>query len=152
MQVLELWNKFSKFPGGRFLFSKFLGSFVPYTGSVHPEVLELSAGYAKVRIRDRKAHRNHLESIHAVALMNSAEIASGLALMTAIPKDARGILKSFSIDFSKKARGSLTSEAQQTPITSNEKKDYKIEVEVKDSSGDVVCSASALWRVGPKKS
>ncbi len=150
--ILETWKQFSRLPGGRFLFSRFIGRYIPYTGSIRADVLELSQGLARVGLKDRKSVRNHLDSIHAVALMNLSELTTGLAVTSALPKDYRAILKSFSIEYLKKARGTLKSEARFAlkPDVSD-KEDCEVQVEVRNEEDVVVCIARDIWRVGPSK-
>jgi acyl-coenzyme A thioesterase PaaI-like protein len=91
-----------------------------------------------------------MHSLHAVAVMNLAEVTSGLALSYALPADARAILTGLSIEYLKKARGRLTAEsALQQPDTS-ERREYEFESVVRDSEGDVVARAQARWLVGPR--
>ncbi len=149
--VTEIWNRFETLPWGKRLFNRVFAYRVPYTGSIKPEVVSLGAGKALVRMKDRRPVRNHLNSIHAVALMNLCEAASGLALDSALPSDARAILRAYRIEFLAKARGTLSAESEVPPVPNNEKKDYEIVSEVKDTAGTVVCRAWATWRVGPKK-
>ena len=149
-RIRSLWRRFAPLPGGKRLFSVALGRLAPYTGTISPRVEELRDGYARVVMRDRRAVRNHLRSVHAIALMNLAEVTSGLALTYALPADARAILTGLSIDFLKKARGTLTAEASLEPPQTNERQEYEFESRIRDEVGDLVAIARARWLVGPK--
>ena len=147
--IRALWTRLHGVPGGKALFSLALARMVPYTGTIRPRVLELRAGYARVEMRDRRRVRNHLRSIHAVALANLAEVTSGLAVIYALPDAARGIPIGLAVDYLKKARGTLTAECECDVPDATTRGEHEIEVVVRDAGGDVVVRARARWVIGP---
>ena len=131
------------------MFSKLLGWRVPYTGSVSPLVLELEPGHARVRIAERRALRQHLGSVHAIAIMNVAEVASGLAMLGALPEDMRGIVTKIGIEYFKKGRGVLEAESRCVIAPGLAEGEYDFHSEVKDAAGDLVARATVTWKLGP---
>jgi acyl-coenzyme A thioesterase PaaI-like protein len=81
--------------------------------------------------------------------MNLAELSTGLALNTGLPDDARAILTRLTIDYLKKARGTLTSQCSIEPPKTSERREVDVEAVICDASGDVVAKAAARWLVGP---
>lgn len=149
--IREQWDRWSRRPGGKAVFSRLLSFVVPYSGTIGARVEELRPGYARASMRDRRRVRNHLRSVHAIALMNLAELATGLALNYALPDGARSILKGLSIDFTKKARGRLTAEATAPVLDAPEEREITVETSIRDEAGDVVATARASWLVGPRR-
>ena len=149
--IRSMWKLFSKLPDGKLLFSKPIGKAAPYTGTIGAEVVDMSPGYAKLQMKDRRKVRNHLNSVHAIALMNLAEATTGLAMSAGLPDGARGILKGLRMEYLKKARGLLTAECRTEVSDSLERRELEIEGEICDQSGVVVARAVATWVVGPLK-
>lgn len=151
MPLLDVWwKRLAPLPGGKRVFSWLLSWLVPYTGTVRPYVLELLPGHAKVRMADRRAVRNHLRSIHAVALANLAEVTSGLALTSGLPASARGIPISLSITYLKKARGTLVAQADVRIPDASKDAEHDFESVISDAAGEVVARATVRWRIGPR--
>ena len=149
--VRELWDRLSGLPGGKLVFSKAVGRAAPYTGTIGARVLELRVGYAKATISERRAIRNHLKCVHAVALINLAELTGNLALAYGMPDDARFIVRGLAMEYEKKARGTITATCEAPEVTSSEKTEYLVTVVLSDDSGDVVARATLTTLVGPKK-
>lgn len=149
--VRSLWDLLKRAPGGRRLFSTLLGQAAPYTGSIGARIEELGAGFARVTLRDRRRVRNHLGCIHAVALVNLAEVTGNAAMAYSLPDDARFIVAGLSIEYVKKARGRITGECRCPVPSSNAEQTYDVPVMLRDARGEVVATATLKTLVGPKK-
>lgn len=152
-EVIAKFKKISSFlkkvPGGPWIFSRLLGLFVPYAGPLRADVQEMVEGRAVVTMRERRAIRNHLNSIHAVALANLGELTANLALMTLCPPEGRFIVTRMEVDYQKKARGLLTCSCdvpadlpwrtiERTAATST----------LVDEAGEVVTRVTVYWKLG----
>ncbi len=147
-RILKLWSRTSGMPGGRRLFNLLLGRMVPYSGSIRPEVVALEPGRAVVRIRDRRRVRNHLRSVHAIALANLGELTSGLAMTTALGAEYKAIVTHLEIGYLKKARGTLTATGLgQPPVGLTEPTDVVVTADINNSEGEEVARMKVTWRV-----
>jgi acyl-coenzyme A thioesterase PaaI-like protein len=147
-KLLGLWRRLAPLPGGPWLFSKLFGVMVPYSGSVGPRIRVLEPGHAEVEILDRRSNRNHLRSVHAIALMNLAEMTSGLAMMAALPPTVRGIVTNLSMTYHKKARGTIRAVARVAIPTVSEDRDFDVMAECFDREGALVATGNVRWRLG----
>jgi len=147
-RVLSLWRRCAGLPFGRALFSWMFGRQVPYSGSIGADVIELEPGHARLVLRDRGAVRNHLGSIHAVALTNLGELASGLAMTTALPAGVRGIVLRIETVYLKKARGTLLCDCRVTVPEVTGDLNHEVHAEIRDAGSDIVASVRVVWRLG----
>ena len=82
--------------------------------------------------------------------MNVGEIASGLTLVPALPAGARAILVGLSMEYLKKARGTITATCSYAGPVHLEKREHQLESVLTDEAGEVVARARARWLVGPE--
>lgn len=148
-RLLRLWRQLKPLPGGEWLFAKVFAHTVPYSGSVRPRIRVLEPGHAEVEIPDIRANRQHLGSVHAIALMNVAEMTSGLAMMAGLPSNVRGIVTSLSMTYHKKARGTIRAVSRVTVPSVTESREFQVLAECFDPSGTLVATGRVLWRLGP---
>ncbi len=149
-RVVTLWEKFGHSLIGRKTFNFMLGRIVPYSGSIKAEVISLGDGEVRISMKDRKAVRNHLKSIHAIALANLGEMASGLAMFSKVSDDTRAIVVDLEIKYIKKARGRLiaTGRAKPPEVIDAPTKSI-VEAQIKDAEGDVVATIKVHWLLSP---
>jgi acyl-coenzyme A thioesterase PaaI-like protein len=102
-------------------------------------------------MQDRRAVRNHVSSVHAIALANLGEVSTGLALMSGLPENARAIITQLSLEYLKKARGQIIAECDCTPPATSERQEIDVFSELRDEQGTLVARARARWLVGPRR-
>lgn len=148
-RLRRLWQRLERWPGGAWLFSRMVGWMAPYSGTIGSRVVALEPGRVRAVLRERRRVRNHLDSVHAVALVNLGELVTGLATLTALPAGTRGIVVGLEASYEKKARGRLTAECRtEVPEVTGPREHASI-AEIRDGAGDRVATVRATWRLAP---
>lgn len=150
-RLLAMWQRLRGLPGGRWLFSRMLGRMVPYSGTIGARVVTLEPGHAVLELEDRRKIRNHLASIHAIALANLGELTSGLATLTGLGGGVRGIVTRIEVEYRKKARGALRAEARVEIPTVSAPMDHEAVARIFDASNEIVAVVRAFWRLSPPR-
>lgn len=148
--ITDKWQRLSGLPGGRRLFSVLIGRYARYSGSIGARVEELSPGRSRVTLRDRAKVRNHLRSVHATALVTLGEMASGLAMMAAMPPKTRAIVTGLDIEYLKKARGPLTAHGAAPTPEGDQRREYVASASIRDAADREVARMRVRWLVGPE--
>lgn len=146
--IYRLWTWLSKVPSGRRLFSLLIRFVNPYSGKLGASILELEPGYCRATLDDRRRIRNHLDSIHAIALTNFGELVSGLAVISAMPDTLRGIPVAIHIEFLKKARGQLSAECRTQLPENIAPVLHRVEAEIKNREDHTVAVITVDWKIG----
>lgn len=151
-QALRLFRRLGRSSSGRWLFAKLICRRAPYFASIAPRIELLEPGRCIVQIRDRRAVRNHIGTVHAIALCNMAELAGGLATDATIPDAMRWIPKGMRVRYLAKARGTLTAAATVASVAdASVAQELQAHVDVRDLAGEVVFEADIAMWVSPRK-
>lgn len=153
----DLWRTTTGLPVvgpvvGRRIFSRLFALKAPYFGSIHPTVTELRPNYAAVVVPDRRSNRNHIGTVHAIALCNGLEMAMGALAEVSIPADKRWIPRGMEVTYTAKATSDITCIAETEPEQwTSDDPDLPVRVRgVRDDGTVVVEGVIRLW-VTPRK-
>lgn len=146
-KIKSWWAFFEKIPFGKWVFSRFLGMIIPYSGTIRPKILNIYQNEAQVCIKEHRRISNHLNSIHAIALINLGELTTGLALHFALGPNQKAILTNLTARYIKKARGMITASAKLDSNMNITAGEYKIVARLKNQEGDEVALVTAIWLV-----
>ena len=151
--TLNIWRNLASKPGGKWTFSRLLCLKAPYFGSISPQFEELRPEHCRVSIPKRRAVLNHLGTVHAIAMCNMAELAGGTMTEVTVPATHRWIPNGMTVEYLKKAKTDLIAIATpESVIDWSTAGEYKVNVIVQDTQGDVVFRALITMWVSPKKS
>jgi acyl-coenzyme A thioesterase PaaI-like protein len=107
---LDLFAFLNQLPFGAAVFSGIVCFYTPYTASITAQVGELTATTCECVMWEQPWLRNPFASVHALALANLGEFASGLLMVSTLQtkKGIVGIPVRIDTEYYKKARGRIT--------------------------------------------
>ena len=154
MNVLAAYRRISRWPAGRWLFSRLVCWKAPYFASIAPRIESLEPGRGIATLAHRRRVTNHLGTVHAIALCNLAEFVGGLTCDVSIPASMRWIPKGMSVEYLKKGVGTQHAVAtpEFPPRESAEGYELPMNVVVTDPQGDAVFKARISMWVSPRRS
>ena len=131
---------------------------VPFAGHLGLEIRSIGEDGAVVVLPDRPELGNHVGSQHAGALFTVAETASGAAFVGAFAErlgEVTPLARSAEISYEKIANGPIEARARLgvpaaealATLDSEGKVVFPCEIELSDSSGQRVASATVQWHV-----
>jgi acyl-coenzyme A thioesterase PaaI-like protein len=148
---LRLFESLGRTAAGRWTFSRLVCFKAPYFATIAPLIEELAPGRCVVRIRDRRRVRNHIGTVHAIALCNAAELAAGLATDAALASTQRWIPKQMTVRYLRKASGTLVATASVTvPLPGAAAQAAHALVEVRNAVGEAVFDADIAMWISPR--
>lgn len=109
--LLSLYHRLQRWPAGTWLFSRAVCFKAPYFASIAPRITRLENGRCEGTLADRRRVRNHIGTVHAIAMCNLAELTAGLMVDASLPKGMRWIPKGMQVQYLAKARGTLQATA-----------------------------------------
>lgn len=150
--ALRAWRSLSRFPLGPRLFTRAVCLKAPYFGSIGAQVVALEPGRCEATLRLRRSIRNHVGSIHAIALCNLAELVGGIATEASIPTSQRWIPKGMQVRYLKKALGTVRAVATlpEDPAYGSEGFEMPVSVVVVGAAGEAVFEAVITMWISPK--
>ena len=126
----DIFTFFSQIPLGLKVFNFIIGCVAPYSGSIEPNIIDLKYDTktknisSSISIEEYSWLKNPFNSLHAIALANLGELASGLCVTSALQiingneKKAysgikvRGLPTKIETSYLQKARGTITGDSQ----------------------------------------
>lgn len=97
------------------VFSFAFSQVAPYFWSVRPRFAVIEPNHAEVVIPKRRRVKNHIGTVHAIALCNGLEAAMGVLAEASIPPEKRWIPKGMEVSYTAKATSDITCIAETDP-------------------------------------
>jgi len=149
-KVLKMHAQMSKYPFGKWLFSRAVARMAPYFLTIKPTVEEIRHNYIKVSMRKRRAVHNHLKTVHAIACCNLCEFAAGVCMEASIPKHRRWIPIGMDVAYVAKAGSDLTASCDLSSVDWDNCTEALCNVSVRDVNDVEVVKAVITMKVSDK--
>lgn len=148
----QLFEKASRYPFGRHLFSWAVTLKAPYFGSISPLFLELKPGLARVSVKNRRKVHNHLGTVNAIAMCAMCELAAGTMIDSSLPRGLRWIPRGMTVRYLKKADTDLivTVDLKQS-VAEGFQGDIALPARVRNIRDEIVMEADITMYVSKRK-
>ena len=133
---------------------------VPVADFLGLEVEVVEPGHARLRMPFGPPIKNHLDIVYAGAIFSLAEIAGGVAMLSAFEQDSCTVLaRRMEIDYVRPSRSDLLCEVtvpdskvaeNRAAVQAEGKADVTLSIEVQDERGRVVARVSAFYYLRQK--
>jgi len=148
---MKMYARLSSWPLGRWFFTRLICLRAPYFGSISPLFRDLRPGAAVVSMRERRKVRNHIGTVHALAMGNLCELAAGLVMESTLPVGMRWIPKGMEIAYLAKAETDVVARATLATRDWAHAQDVPVEVTVTDARDREVVRATITMYVSQAK-
>ncbi len=146
--LLTLWQRANRLPGGRHVFSRGVTWRAPYFATIRPFFESVTRERCVVHMAKRRAVQNHIGTVHAIAICNLAEAAAGVLAEVSVPRTHRWIPKGMQVAYVAKATTDIraTAVARTPRPVFTDGMAYPIVVDLEDTHGTTVVSAViSMW-------
>lgn len=149
MSILAQYDRYSRYPLGRWFFNKGIGLSAPFFGTLKPDVVHYSPGRCTIRMADRRRVRNHIGTVNAGALCSLAELTGGLTIDSRVAGHLRWLPSGMTVSYIKKAVGPLKCDCRiDKPI--EDLGEIVVPLMITDQVGDTVFTAEITFYISNK--
>ena len=151
-QVMDLWQRLDRVPGGHRVFSIVFARKAPYFSTIGARFVEVRPDYAELVIPKRRRVHNHIGTVHAIALCNGLEAAMGALAEASVPAGKRWIPRGMDVSYTAKADSDITCVAETDPEQwASDDPDLPVRVRGVRRDGTVVVEGVIRLWVTPRK-
>lgn len=144
--TFDLYKKMTALPQGKRLFSIAFCQKAPYFASAHLRVRNMAPHRGEVIVPLRRATKNHIGTVHAIAACNGLEAAMGLLAEATCPKDHRWLPKGMDVQYLAKSDSDLVCTAETTEADWAAGPDVPVTVKATRADGTVTVQGTIhLW-------
>ena len=134
------------------IFSFAFAQAAPYFWTIRPRFTVIEPNHAEVVIPKRRGVKNHIGTVHAIALCNGLEAAMGVLAEASIPSDKRWIPKGMEVSYTAKATSDITCIAETDPEQwTGDDPDVPVRVKGVRKDGTVVIEGMIRLWVTPRR-
>lgn len=133
-----------------------IGRAIPFVGTAGVDVEALTSTRVMARLPDRPSVHNHVGGLHASAMALLAETVTGLVVAINVAGDCVPVIQTLSIDYRKRAEGSLRAEAtladeEARRIQTSKVGKIDVPVRVMDEEGQEPLDCTLRWAWLPRR-